>query len=112
MSPVIYVARRGWHIDVGFARADLKPPLESLACEFPGVRYLFLGFGDQQYLVAKTHNAPVLLAALWPGRGMLLTTGLKTLPQDAFGAAHVVALRVAPQQLIDAQIFVWNSLDR
>jgi hypothetical protein len=111
-SPVIYVARRGWHIDVGFARSDLEPPLNLVAAEFPGVRYLFFGFGDQQYLAAKNHNAPVLLAALWPGRGMLLLTGLSTPPGEAFGPAHVAALAVTRQQLHDAQAFIWNSLDR
>ncbi len=111
-SPVIYVARRGWHIDVGFARADLQPPLSSLAEEFPGMRYLFFGFGDRQYLAAKNHNAPVLLAALWPGRGMMLVTGLSSAPQEAFGASHVAALAVTSQQLGGAQAFIWNSLDR
>jgi hypothetical protein len=111
-SPMIYVARRGWHIDIGFAQADLQPPLDSLAAEFPGVRYLFFGFGDQQYLAAKNHNAPVLLAALWPGRGMVLITGLSTPPQEAFGAAHVAALTVTRKQLNDAQAFIWSSLDR
>ena len=28
---VIYVVRRGWHIDVGFAASDLRPPLSALA---------------------------------------------------------------------------------
>ena len=65
-SAVIYVARRSWHIDVGFAVADLQPPLNAVAAQFPGVRYLFFGFGDRHYLLAKDRNAPVLLAALWP----------------------------------------------
>ena len=30
----------------------------------------------RRYLLAKNRNAPVLLAALWPGRGMILATGL------------------------------------
>jgi hypothetical protein len=111
-SRVIYVARRGWHIDIGVAQADLEPPLNSLAAEFPGVRYLFFGFGDQQYLVAKNHTAPVLLGALWPGRGMLLVTGLSTLPEEAFGAAQVAAVNVTREQMHAAQSFIWNSLDR
>ncbi len=110
-SAWVFVARRGWHIDIGFAAADLEPPLNSLAAQFPGVKYLFFGFGDQQYLLAKSHNAPVLLGALWPGRGMLLATGLSAPPQDAFGAAHVVLLAVTPQQLHDAQAYVWQTLN-
>ncbi len=109
-SAVIYVVRRGWHIDIGFAAADLQPPLASLAAEFPGVRYLLFGFGDQRYLMAKDRNAPVLLAALWPGRGLILATGLTAPPPDAFGESQVIALAVTARQARDAQAFVWQSL--
>jgi hypothetical protein len=107
---VIYVARRGWHVDIGFAAADLKPPLKSVLDEFPGAQYLFFGFGDRRYLLARHRNAPVLLAALWPGRGMILATGLTSPPAAAFGAPNVVALAVTVRQASDAQDYVWHSL--
>jgi hypothetical protein len=109
---VIYVARRSWHIDIGFAAADLQPPLDAVAAQFPGVRYLFFGFGDRHYLLAKDRNAPVLLAALWPGRGMILATALASSPQAAFGAAHVATLSLTDKQMRDIQAFVWRSLDK
>jgi hypothetical protein len=108
-SAVIYVARRGWHIDIGFDAADLQPPLGLLAPDFPGVRYLFFGFGDEHYLLSKNRNAPVLLAALWPGRGMILATGLQSPPSEAFGAAHVISLSVTRAQLQAAEDFVDRS---
>jgi hypothetical protein len=92
--------------------AELQAPLTSLATEFPGARYLFFGFGDRRYLLAKDRNAPVLLAALWPGRGMLLVTGLTSSPQDAFGADHVARLAVTADQARGAQTFIWQSLDQ
>jgi hypothetical protein len=109
-TSVIYVARRGWHIDIGFSAGDLQPPLQSLTGQFPGVRYLFFGFGDQRYLLAKHQSGPVLLAALWPGRALVLATGLNALPEEAFGAAHVLALKVTLEQLQSAQAYVWRSL--
>jgi hypothetical protein len=109
---IIYVARRGWHVDIGFAAADLQPPLKSLLDEFPGVQYLFFGFGDRHYLLAKNRSAPVLLAALWPGRGLVLATGLAAPPALAFGVSNVAALAVTMRQASDAQAFVWYSLDR
>jgi hypothetical protein len=109
-AAIIYVARRGWHVDIGFAAADLRPPLKSLLDEFPGARYLFFGFGDRHYLLAKNRGAPVLLAALWPGRGLILATGLTAPPALAFGATHVAALAVTVRQASDAQAFVWYSL--
>jgi hypothetical protein len=111
-SAVIYVVRRSWHIDIGFAAADLQPPLNAVAAQFPGVRYLFFGFGDRHYLLAKNRNAPVLLAALWPGRGMILATALTSSPQEAFGTTHVVALVVTEKQARETQAYVWRSLDK
>ena len=110
-SVVIYVVRRGWHMDVGFAAGDLQPPLNAVVGQFPGVRYLFFGFGDQRYLMARDRNAPTLLAALWPGRGMILATALASSPQNAFGAAHVIALSVTQKQARDTQAFVSHSLE-
>jgi hypothetical protein len=111
-AAVIYVVRRGWHVDVGFAAADLRPPLTSVLSEFPGAQYLIFGFGDRRYLLAKHHHASGLLAALWPGRGMVLVTGLISAPPAAFGKRQVAALRVTPRQASDAQAFVWHSLEK
>ena len=105
----IYVARRGWHIDVGFSTADLKPPLASVIASFPSSRYLFFGFGDRHYLVAKHKNFPGLLAALWPGAAVVLVTGLVAVPEEAFGTGRVIRLAVTPAQERAAQAFVWTS---
>ena len=111
-SAAIYVVRRSWHIDIGFAAADLQPPLNTVAAQFPGVRYVFFGFGDRHYLLAKDHNATVPLAALWPGRGLILATALASSPQAAFGATHVATLSLTDKQMRDIQAFVWYSLGR
>jgi hypothetical protein len=81
-----------------------------LADDFPGVRFLFFGFGDRHYLLAKEQSFPAMLAALWPGPGMMLVTGLSATPHEAFGAAQVIVLAVTPDQLQAAQRFVWDSL--
>jgi Protein of unknown function (DUF2459) len=109
---VIYVARRSWHIDVGFATAGIEPPLASTIVDFPSARYLFFGFGDKHYLVAKHQNFPGILAALWPGPGVLLVTALIAPPEEAFGGEHVVRLRVSAAQARAAQAFVSNSFLR
>jgi hypothetical protein len=106
----VYVARRGWHIDVGFETSDLKPPLASLSAEFPAVQSVFFGFGDERYLRARNRNVPLLLAALWPGRGLILATGLMSTPQSAFGRTHVIALQLTAHQAQDMQDFIWLSL--
>jgi hypothetical protein len=107
---IIYVARRGWHIDIGFAASELEPPLASLSTDFPTARYIFFGFGDRHYLTAKHKNFPGLLGALWPGAGIVLASGIVGTPEAAFDTAHVVRLAVSPAQARAAQAFVWDSL--
>jgi hypothetical protein len=109
-SSTIYVARRGWHIDIGMAAADLLPPLNQAAAPLPGSSYIFFGFADKHYLLAANHKAPVLLSALWPGASILLTTGLTNSPAEGFGATHVITLSVTKDQMRDLQAFIWRSL--
>ncbi len=108
----LYVVRRGWHIDVAFASTDLEAPLDSLLADFPGARFLVFGFGDRRYLLAKHRGGGTLFAALWPGKSLILGTGLITAPDAAFGADHVRTIRVTPRQLRLAQAFVWHSLSK
>ena len=109
-SSTIYLARRGWHIDIGMAAADLSPPLTQAAAPLPAARYVFFGFADKHYLLAANHHAPVLLAALWPGAGIVLTTGLSNSPAQAFGAAHVITLTLPGDRMRALQSFIWRSL--
>lgn len=109
-SSTIYVARRGWHIDIGIAAADLSAPLNQAAAPLPGAVYIFFGFADKHYLLAANHHAPVLLSALWPGASILLTTGLTNSPAEGFGSTHVISLKVTQAQMRDLQAFIWRSL--
>ncbi len=106
----LYVARRGWHIDIGMAMADLLPPLNQVTSDLPGAHYVFFGFADKHYLLAAKHNAPVLLSALWSGAGIVLTTGLPNSPAEAFGEKYVLTLNAAPEQIRALQSFIWRSM--
>jgi uncharacterized protein (TIGR02117 family) len=110
-ASTIYVARRGWHVDVGMDVADLAAPLQTTAARLPGARYLFFGFGDRHYLAAKKHNAPVLLSAMWPGGGIVLVTALSLPPGEGFGASHIASLTVSTEQMQALQSFIWRSLE-
>ncbi|HEX3835883.1 MAG TPA: DUF2459 domain-containing protein [Steroidobacteraceae bacterium] len=111
-TPVtVYIARRKWHIDVGFAAADLEPALLPVKIEFPAAKYLFFGFGDRHYLLTKNRSAaPLLLRALWPGPAVLLVTAIKDPPDYAFGPSQVIALEVSAAQAHAIQAFVRNSI--
>jgi len=106
----LYVARRGWHTDIGIAAADVEPPVAALLADFPGARYLMFGFGDRRYLLHRQHGGAELLSALWPGPGLLLVTGLSQTPAMAFGKDSVLALELDRQQLQGVEAFVAQSL--
>ncbi|HEX4024185.1 MAG TPA: DUF2459 domain-containing protein [Steroidobacteraceae bacterium] len=106
----VYVVKRGWHVDVGFATADLSAPLSSVASQFPRARYLLFGFGDRRYLTARHRNLDALAAALWRGPGLMLVTALVAPPWQAFGAGHVVQLPLDESQVRVLQAFVWRAL--
>jgi hypothetical protein len=109
-TTVIYVIRRKWHVDIGFAAADLQPPLTALRADFPQARYLSFGFGDRHYLLDKDRGFGGMLAALWPGPGLMLVTGLTATLQAAFEEGNVIEIPVTAAQAADAQAFIWKSL--
>jgi hypothetical protein len=109
-SSNVYVVRRSWHVDVGVSTDDLAAPLDAVATDLPGARYVFFGFADKHYLLAKHHNRPVLLRALWPGDGIMLVTGLASAPDEAFGAEHVISLGLDADEMRSLQSFIWKSL--
>lgn len=111
-TTAIFVARRDWHIDIGFAAADLGAPLDALIAQFPGVRYVFFGFGDRHYLMAKSQNVPAMLGALWPGPGLMLITGLIADPTQAFGADQVIELQVSATQAHAIEAFIARTMGR
>jgi len=106
----VIVVRRGWHIDVGLPAAELVPRLQFVAAALPGARNLFFGFGDKHYLESRNRGPSTLAAALWPGRGILLVTGLDVTPQQGFGEQHVIELNVSEAQSLAMQDFITHSL--
>ncbi len=105
----LYVVRRGWHVDVGFEASQLMAPLAGVAAEYPQLNFLLIGFGDKRYVLARHHGSGTLAAALWPGQGMMLVTGLGATPAQAFGADNVILLEVTADQMRAAQGYVWSS---
>jgi hypothetical protein len=106
----LFVVRNSWHMEVGFATADLEPPLAPVSAQFAGARYLLFGFGDRHYFLAKNRNAPVLLGALWPGPALVLVTALTGAPAQAYPPQEVAELRVSAAQAHAIQSFIRGAL--
>ncbi len=106
----VYVARRKWHVDVGFAAADLDPALLPLKGQFRTAKYLFFGFGDRRYLLTRSKSAPLLLGALWPGPALILVTAIENTPALAFGQLQVIRFEVSAAQARAIQAFIRDSM--
>jgi hypothetical protein len=106
----LYVARRNWHMDVGFAAADLDPPLAPVKSRFATAKYLFFGFGDRHYLMTRNRNAPLILRALWPGPALVLVTALENTPAQAFGPSQVIRIELSAAQAHAMEEFIRDSM--
>jgi len=106
----VYVIKRGWHVDVGMATADVQPVLQPVSAAFAGSRYLLFGFGNRRYLLQRG-GAVNLVAAVFPGPGLVMVTSLHA-PQleDVFGTGSVVRIALTPQQMSGLQAFIGRSL--
>ncbi len=90
----VAVIERGWHTDIALPAAALTGPVASLRRDFAGASFMVFGFGDRAYLMSHKTGLGEMLAALFPGPGVMLVTGLKTAPQRAFDPDSVVTLRL------------------
>jgi hypothetical protein len=105
-SGLVYVIRRGWHVDIGLAPADLRPPLSKVAAGLPDSRFVLFGFGDRRYLI---HGAN-MIAALWPGAGVVLVSGIPGNLSGTFGQENVVSVGLDAAQMSALQTFILDTL--
>jgi hypothetical protein len=105
----VYVVKRGWHVDIGIALADVQPPLLPVAAALPESRYLLFGFGDRRYLLHG--GAGNMVAALWGDAGLVLVTsiGPERLEQ-VFGRDSTVRVVLTREQMSDLQGFIGRTL--
>ena len=101
--------RRGWHTDIGFDAALLG---EAVDADFPGARFIVVGFGERHYVLSRDKTLVEALQALWPGPGLNLMTGLKDSPESAFGPDQVLRFAVTAEQAAAAADFVLRGLSR
>jgi len=108
----VIIVDRGWHTDIALSAEAISGPVAALGTDFPGVRFLVFGFGDQAYYMAHGSTFLGMLEALFPGPGVILVTALKAPPADAFGGDHVVTLQLSSGQLSAITASIKRSLQR
>lgn len=98
-AAAVAIVDRGWHTDIALPAAALSRPIAGVARAFPGARYLVFGFGDRVFYMSREETFGQTVAAMFPGPGVILVTGLRASPAEAFGADHVVTLGVTCAEL-------------
>lgn len=111
-TETITLIERGWHTDIGITSGQLDPSLAALRDALPGTHVFVIGFGERAYLLRREHDLGDMLAALIPGPGALLVTGLRDPPQVAFPPTDVVTLRVSIRGLARLNDFLARSFER
>lgn len=106
---IVYIIGRDWHTDIGLPVEEISGPLAALEQPFPGVHVLTFGFGDRRFLLTRDRSPLAMLSALLPGRAALLITALRTEPEPAFGAAHVVRLHIGADDLVRLRDRLWRE---
>ena len=107
---MIAVIERGEHTDIALPVEAVAEPVMTLEQGLPGVRFLVFGFGDRAYYMSHDDSFFERAAALFPGAGVILVTALRASPADAFGADHVVTLRLSHAQLVRVNAFIGQAL--
>ena len=95
----ISIIDRGWHTDVALPADALSGPLAEFKQTFPGIGFAVFGFGDRDYYMAREETFLGTFSALFPGPGVILVTGLRAPPADAFEGDRVVSLRLSCREL-------------
>lgn len=112
LTATLYVIDRGWHTDIGLRTDEITGDLVALKNNFPGARYLTLGFGEREYLTSREVTVGETLRALLPSRSAMLVTALQASPEAAFGPGNVVMLRVTSDGLARLEYTLWAGIER
>ncbi len=106
----VAVIDRGWHTDIALPADAVAGPVAGVAQEFPGARFLVFGFGDREFYMSREESVLQTVAAMFPGPGVILVTGLGAPPAAAFGADRVVTLRLSCRELDTMTAFLRRAL--
>ncbi|MCI0545835.1 MAG: DUF2459 domain-containing protein [Candidatus Rokubacteria bacterium] len=109
----VWLVDHGWHVGLVVPRAAIPSGLLPEQEDFPGARYLEVGWGDADFY--RTPEAGVGLAvkaALASGGSAVHMVGLRAPPTEIFPGREIVEIRLSEPGFVALVRFVDGSLAR
>ncbi len=97
----IYLVSHGWHAGIVLERAAIPAGLLPEQADFPGARYLEIGWGDRDYYTRADPHAGILLkAGLWPTASVLHVVGFSEPVTKTFPHSEVIRIDLGRQGFV------------
>ena len=110
-TSAIYVVQHGWHAGVALRRADIPDSWGPALNDFPGARYLEVGWGEARYYPGHTRGLwGMARAGLWPTGSVLHVVPVDGAVEATFPQNAIVRIPVGRSELEALGRFVAASL--
>lgn len=106
---MVYVIDHGWHTDIGVPASELSGPVAVFRTVFPDARALEFGFGKRTFFTARVDSWREYLLGPIPGPAAVLVTGLRVMPDAAYGSGDTVVLHLPPGGAERLSAFLWHE---
>lgn len=109
----VWLVAPGWHAGLAVRRADIPEGLLPESADFPGARYLEVGWGERDYYQARESSVWLALkAALIPSPSVLHVAGLDKPPAAYFGSDSVLRIDLPDAEFRNLVAYLHESFNR
>jgi uncharacterized protein (TIGR02117 family) len=109
----VYVVSHGWHAGIVFDLADVPAGWWPEQSDFPGARYVDIGWGDSAYYQSpRPGPLTALRAGLFPTPSVLHVAAFAEAPETTFRASEVIRIPVSPAGFARMIGFINESFQR
>ena len=95
-SRSVYLVSHGWHTGIVLRSADIPRAIWPEVDDFPGAKYLEVGWGDRDYYQAREPGVWLTLkAALWPTPSVLHIVGFNDAVGSYFPTSDIIRVELS-----------------
>lgn len=109
----IFLVSQGWHTGIAVRRADIPDPLLPEKRDFPGARYLEVGWGERDFYMAGTAGPWLAFKAVFfANRSVLHVAGVPGDLAILFPRSEIVEIRLSRPALEGLLRHVHDAVER